>query len=105
MNLPQRLPNEELPWCEEDVVFLNSGAQEKHLCVEVLRSLGIVARVALAFSRRGFDITKLEFTPSHQQGLANIYIDFPANDLQLEEVKRDLIRLVDVINISVTSDC
>ncbi|MFK7824639.1 MAG: ACT domain-containing protein [Oligoflexales bacterium] len=103
MNLPQRLTNQDLPWCE-DAVFLNSGAQEKSLSIKVVRNLGILARVALIFSRRGFDITKLEFAPSPVEGLANLNLIFPSNAVQFEDVKRDLSKLIDVISISISSD-
>ncbi|NRA44741.1 MAG: hypothetical protein HRU09_07280 [Oligoflexales bacterium] len=103
MNLPQRSPNQDLPWLDE-AVFLNSGGQEKQLCVKVFRNLGILARVALVFSRRGFDISKLEFNPAHEEGLANLELSFPANETQMEEVIRDLRRIVDVISITISSD-
>ena len=103
MNLPQRSINEDSPWHEE-AFFLNSGGQEKHLCVKVVRNLGILARVALVFSRRGFDITKLEFAPASEGGTANLNLSFPSNNSQMEEVIRDLRRIVDVISISISSD-
>lgn len=104
MNLPQRSSNQELPLLDE-AIFLNSGEAEKSLCVEVVRSLGIVARIALVFSRRGFDIRSLQFKSSTDEGFAMIDLSFPANLRQLQEIVRDLNKLVDVVRITVASDC
>lgn len=76
--------------------FLNDRSERFRLSLVVRRELGIVARVALVFSRRGLDIDQFALERSKTPGSARIVLEFYGSRDQLRAVYSDLSKLVDV---------
>ena len=60
---------------------------------------GVLARVASLFSRRGFNIESLAVGPTETPGLSRMTIVIAVADLPLEQVTKQLNKLVNVIKI------
>ena len=73
---------------------------EKHtLSVLVEDKPGVLARVSGLFSRRGFNIASLAVGPTEQQGVSRMTIVVSVEDFPLEQVTKQLNKLVNVIKI------
>jgi acetolactate synthase-1/3 small subunit len=72
----------------------------KHtLSVLVENKPGVLARVAGLFSRRGFNIDSLAVGPTEHQDMSRMTIVVSAEDSPLEQVTKQLNKLVNVIKI------
>jgi len=60
---------------------------------------GLLTRVAGLFARRGFNITSLAVGPCEVEGLSRITVVLEADDLPMEQVTKQLNKLVNVIKI------
>ena len=60
---------------------------------------GVLARVASLFSRRGFNITSLAVGPTEIKGMSRMTIMVSVDDFPLEQVTKQLNKLVNVIKI------
>ncbi|GEL23214.1 acetolactate synthase small subunit [Pseudonocardia sulfidoxydans NBRC 16205] len=60
---------------------------------------GVLARVSGLFSRRGFNIISLAVGPTEQEGVSRMTIVVAVEDLPLEQVTKQLNKLVNVIKI------
>ncbi len=60
---------------------------------------GVLARVSGLFSRRGFNITSLAVGPTEQPGISRMTIVVAVEDFPLEQVTKQLNKLVNVIKI------
>ena len=60
---------------------------------------GLLTRVAGLFSRRGFNINSLAVGPTEIEGLSRITVVVDVEDLPLEQVTKQLNKLVNVIKI------
>jgi acetolactate synthase I/III small subunit len=60
---------------------------------------GLLTRVAGLFARRGFNIESLAVGPSEIEGLSRITVVVDVEDLPLEQVTKQLNKLVNVIKI------
>ena len=76
--------------------FLNCGSERTRLELKMRRSLGMIARVALVFSRRGLDIAQFKLEETKSYNRATVILDFVGSPEQLRAVKADLSKLVDV---------
>ena len=73
---------------------------EKHtLSVLVEDKPGVLARVSGLFSRRGFNIDSLAVGPTEQAGVSRMTIVVDVEDFPLEQVTKQLNKLVNVIKI------
>ena len=73
---------------------------EKHtLSVLVEDKPGVLARVSGLFSRRGFNIASLAVGPTEQPGVSRMTIVVSVEDFPLEQVTKQLNKLVHVIKI------
>ena len=73
---------------------------EKHtLSVLVEDKPGVLARVSGLFSRRGFNIASLAVGPTEQVGVSRMTIVVSVEDFPLEQVTKQLNKLVHVIKI------
>ncbi len=72
----------------------------KHtLSVLVENKPGVLARVAGLFSRRGFNIDSLAVGPTEHEDISRITIVVNVEDLPLEQVTKQLNKLVNIIKI------
>lgn len=60
---------------------------------------GVLARVAALFSRRGFNIESLAVGPTELKGLSRMTIMVSVDDFPLEQVTKQLNKLINVIKI------
>ena len=60
---------------------------------------GVLARVAALFSRRGFNIQSLAVGATEQKNLSRMTIVIAVEDLPLEQVSKQLHKLINVIKI------
>jgi acetolactate synthase I/III small subunit len=73
--------------------------QRHTLSVLVEDKPGVLARVSGLFSRRGFNISSLAVGPTEQPGVSRMTIVVDVEDLPLEQVTKQLNKLVHVIKI------
>ncbi|HEX5018907.1 MAG TPA: acetolactate synthase small subunit [Actinomycetes bacterium] len=60
---------------------------------------GVLARIASLFSRRGFNIESLAVGPTEHPGMSRMTIAVSVDDLPLEQVTKQLNKLVNVLKI------
>lgn len=77
----------------------------KHtLSVLVNNNPGVLRRVAGLFSRRGYNIDSLVVSETHEPGISRMTICVHGDDEVVEQVIKQLSKLVDVINIDDVSN-
>lgn len=78
---------------------------KKHtLSVLVEDSPGVLSRVARLFSRRGFNIDSLSVGSSERENVSRMTIVVQGNEETLEQVIKQLHKLIEVLKISVLPD-
>lgn len=65
---------------------------------------GVLTRVASLFRRRGFNIQSLAVGHSERHGLSRMTVVVDGNDTQVEQVRKQLDKLINVIRVSDISD-
>jgi acetolactate synthase-1/3 small subunit len=70
------------------------------LSVLVENRPGVLARVAGMFARRGFNIFSLAVAPAEDDGMSRITIVVDVESTPLEQITKQLFKLVEVIKIS-----
>jgi acetolactate synthase-1/3 small subunit len=70
------------------------------LSVLVQNRPGVLARVAGLFARRGFNIFSLAVAPAETEGRSRITIVVDVQSAPLEQITKQLFKLIDVIKIS-----
>ena len=70
------------------------------LSVLVQNRPGVLARVASLFARRGFNIFSLAVAPAEDEGMSRITIVVDVESAPLEQVAKQLFKLVEVVKIS-----
>ncbi len=77
-----------------------SNAMTRHtLSVLVEDQPGVLARISALFSRRGFNIESLAVGPTEIEGISRMTIVVNVDDLPLEQVTKQLNKLVNVLKI------
>jgi acetolactate synthase I/III small subunit len=79
-----------------------SSANMNHhiLSVLVQNRPGVLARVAGLFARRGYNIFSLAVAPAEEEGRSRITIVVDLDSAPLEQITKQLFKLIDVIKIS-----
>ena len=70
------------------------------LSVLVQNRPGVLARVAGLFARRGFNIFSLAVAPAENDGMSRITIVVDVESTPLEQITKQLFKLVEVVKIS-----
>ena len=70
------------------------------LSVLVENKAGVLSRVTGLFSRRGFNIESLAVGPCEEPGMSRITIVVVGDDAQVEQVMKQLNKLIEVIKVS-----
>lgn len=70
------------------------------LSILVENKAGVLSRVTGLFSRRGFNIESLAVGPCEIQGMSRITIVVFADDNKIEQIMKQLNKLIDVIKVS-----
>ncbi len=77
-----------------------SNAMSRHtLSVLVEDQPGVLARISALFSRRGFNIESLAVGPTELSGISRMTIVVNVDELPLEQVTKQLNKLVNVLKI------
>ncbi len=74
--------------------------QHHILSVLVENRPGVLARVASLFARRGFNIFSLAVAPTEDERLSRITIVVDVESAPLEQIVKQLFKLIDVVKIS-----
>lgn len=75
-------------------------AIEKHtITVLVQNEAGVLTRIAGMFSRRGFNIESLSVGTCEKEGLSRMTIIALADENEMEQIKKQLDKLIDVISV------
>jgi acetolactate synthase-1/3 small subunit len=70
------------------------------LSVLVQNRPGVLARVASLFARRGYNIFSLAVAPAEDEGMSRITIVVDVESAPLEQIVKQLFKLIDVVKIS-----
>ncbi len=70
------------------------------LSVLVQNRPGVLARVAGLFARRGYNIFSLAVAPAEDEGMSRITIVVDVESTPLEQITKQLFKLIDVVKIS-----
>ncbi len=76
------------------------NARHHILSVLVENKAGVLTRVAALFSRRGFNIVSLAVSPTEEERFSRMTIVVDAEDSPLEQIVKQLNKLIPVIKIS-----
>ena len=74
------------------------------LSILVENKAGVLSRVTGLFSRRGFNIESLAVGPCEEPGMSRITIVVIGDDAKVEQVMKQLHKLIDVIKVSDLSE-
>jgi acetolactate synthase-1/3 small subunit len=77
-----------------------TGVTHHMLSVLVKNRPGVLARVTSLFARRGFNIFSLAVAPTEQDGYSRISIVVDLESAPLEQMVKQLFKLIDVVRIS-----
>ena len=84
---------------------MNPPPEKQHtLVVLVENKAGVLTRVAGLFARRGFNIVSLAVAPTDDERFSRITIVVAAESVPLEQIVKQLNKLVNVVEISDLSD-
>ena len=82
-----------------------SGNTQRHtISALVADKPGVLARVAGLFSRRGFNISNLSVGRSESEGLSRMTFVVEGDEWVVEQVTKQLYKLIDVIRVSDLSE-
>jgi acetolactate synthase-1/3 small subunit len=74
------------------------------LSILVENKAGVLSRVTGLFSRRGFNIESLAVGTCEEQGMSRITIVCIGDDAEIEQVMKQLNKLIDIIKVSDLTD-
>ena len=93
MAQPQKQTHYPTPVAREEI-------EQRTLSVIVDNEPGVLARVASLFARRGYNIFSLAVAPAEDEGMSRITIVVDVESTPLEQITKQLFKLVDVVKIS-----
>jgi acetolactate synthase-1/3 small subunit len=79
---------------------MNDFPNHHILSVLVQNRPGVLARVSSLFARRGFNIYSLAVAPAEEEGFSRITIVVDVESSPLEQVTKQLFKLIEVVKIS-----
>ena len=79
---------------------VGSSLNHHILSVLVQNRPGVLARVAGLFARRGYNIFSLAVAPAEDEGMSRITIVVDVESAPLEQIVKQLFKLIDVVKIS-----
>ncbi len=79
---------------------VGSSLNHHILSVLVQNRPGVLARVAGLFARRGYNIFSLAVAPAEDEGMSRITIVVDVESTPLEQIVKQLFKLIDVVKIS-----
>ena len=84
----------------ENGVHVNNGPRHHTVVAIVEDRPGVLMRVASLFRRRGFNIDSLTVGPTESEGLSRITMLVDGESAPIEQVEKQLYKLIDVVKVS-----
>ena len=79
-------------------------AKEHQVLVIAKNTPGIGTRILALFNRRGFNVTKMTSGITNKPGYARITLTVEADDRILDQVQKQIYKLIDVVKVKVFED-
>ncbi len=84
---------------------IKKGASKKHVIGLLVRDHpGVMARITILISKRGFNIDTICVGKTEKEGISRIVLSVVGDDKTLEQVQKQLGKLIDVLKISDMKD-
>ena len=78
---------------------------KKTLAITVFNESGVLTRISTVFSSRGFNIESIAVGPTEKEGISRIIIVLPGDNQTIEQISKQLNKLIQVIEIKDISTC
>jgi acetolactate synthase-1/3 small subunit len=72
---------------------------KKTLSITVYNESGVLTRISTVFSSRGFNIESIAVGPTENNGISKIIIVLPGDDQTIEQITKQLNKLIQVIEV------
>jgi acetolactate synthase-1/3 small subunit len=72
---------------------------KKTLSITVYNESGVLTRISTVFSSRGFNIDSIAVGPTENNGVSKIIIVLPGDDQTIEQITKQLKKLIQVIEV------
>lgn len=72
---------------------------KKTLSITVYNESGVLTRISTVFSSRGFNIDSIAVGPTENNGVSKIIIVLPGDDQTIEQITKQLKKLIQVIDV------
>ena len=72
---------------------------KKTLSINVYNESGVLTRISTVFSSRGFNIESIAVGPTENLGISKIIIVLPGDDQTIEQITKQLNKLIQVIEV------
>lgn len=79
-------------------------AKEHQVLVIAKNTAGIGTRILALFNRRGFNVTKMTSGVTNKPGYARITLTVEADDRVLDQIQKQIYKLIDVVKVKVFDD-
>lgn len=78
---------------------------KKTLAITVFNESGVLTRISTVFSSRGFNIESIAVGPTEENGISKIIIVLPGDSQTIEQISKQLNKLIQVIEVKDISIC
>ncbi len=83
----------------------NKFYMKKTLAITVFNEAGVLTRISTVFSSRGFNMESIAVGSTEKEGISRIIIVFPGDLQAIEQISKQLNKLVQVIEVKDISVC
>ena len=77
---------------------------KKTIAIRVFNEAGVLTRISMVFSSRGFNLESIAVGPTENPGISKIIIVLLGNDHTLEQITKQLNKLVQIIEVKDITD-
>ena len=84
---------------------IRKGSVRKHIItLKVRNEIGVLARIATLIAGKGYNIEGLSVGETHEKGISRMTIEVTGDDIVIEQVVKQLRRLIDTLKVSDLTD-
>lgn len=84
---------------------IRKGQVRKHIItLKVRNEMGVLARIATLIAGKGYNIEGLSVGETHEKGISRMTIEVIGDDIVIEQVVKQLRRLIDTLKVSDLTD-
>ena len=87
------------PMNQKQPTFLNDTGDLQNISIVCANKLGVLGRVSLIFSRRGYNIRSLNFKETNDKRFSVIEVAFVGTDRQAKDIIKNLNNLIDTVEV------